>query len=258
MKTLLKIIIGIFAAIVLAIGAVFFFTGDMVKTGDMFFESLKANDIESAYSHLSEDFKSNTNEEEFQRFIKDNSLSGFKESSWEERSINGGRGVLTGSISTINGGVIPIKLSFVKGESGWKIYSVEKPSSGFQEEASTNSIPPEEDMIEMVMNAAKRFSLAVNAKDAEEFHKTFSNQFKQQFTVEKLNEIYKPFYDLEIDLMVLQQYSPVFEEKPTIDENGILRIKGYFPTEPNKFYFNQTYIYEGLGWKLMGYSVNIN
>lgn len=258
MKTLLKIIIGIVVVFVLAIGAVFLFTGDMVKTGDMFFESLKANDIDSAYSHLSEDFKSNTNEKEFRRFIKDNSLFGFKESSWEERSINGGRGVLVGSISTIEGGVIPIKLSFVKGENGWKIYSVEKPSSGFQEESNTNSIPSEEALIIMVMDAARDFALAVNAKNSEEFHKTFSSQFKKQFTVEKLDEIYKPIYDLGVDLMLLQQYSPIFEEKPTLGEDGILRLKGYFPTNPSKFYFNQTYIYEGLGWKLMGYSVNIN
>ncbi|MGI1679847.1 MAG: hypothetical protein K6L75_13985 [Cellvibrionaceae bacterium] len=257
MKTLLKIIIGIVVVFVLAIGAVFFFTGDMVKTGDSFFESLKAGDIDAAYSFLSEDFKSSTNEEEFRRFIQDNALSGFEESSWAERSISGGRGVLTGSISTAGGGVVPLKLSFVKGPDGWKIYSVEKPSSGFQEESNINSVPSEQKQIEMVMVAAKEFAIGVNAKNSENFYKTFSGQFKQQFTIEKLNEIYKPFFDSGIDLLVLQQYSPVFDEKATIDEDGVLSLKGFFPTEPNKFYFKQTYIYEGLGWKLLGYSVNI-
>jgi len=257
MKPLLKIIIGIAVLFALGIGAVFFFTGDMVETGDAFFKSLKVNDLKAAYSYLSEDFKNNTTEEQFGRFIKENSISGFKESSWKERSMEGGRGELTGSISTVNGGVIPIKLSFVKGEHGWKIYSVEKPSSGFQEEADRNTIPSEEKQIEMIMVAAGDFSSAVTAKNCEEFYKTFSHKFKQQFTIDKLNEIYKPFYDSGIDLSVLQQYSPIFDGKPSIDENGVLRIKGYFPTEPNKFHFNQAYIYEGLGWKLLGYSVNI-
>jgi len=257
MKLLLKIIIGIVVLFMLAIGLILFLTGDMVKTGDAFFTSLKNNDINSAYNYLSEDFKSSTDEEQFSMFIKNNSLSEFKESSWEERSINGGRGVLTGSITTESGGVIPIKLSFVKGDQGWKIYSVEKPASGFQEQAEVNSIPSEEDQVKMIMVASEQFAKAVSMKSSADFHATFSSQFKQQFSVEKLDEIYKSFYDLGADLNVLKNYSPIFEEKPSIDENGILRIKGYYPTEPNKFYFNQTYIYEGLGWKLMGYSVNI-
>ena len=128
MKTFLKIIGGLVAIFILAIGAVFFLTGDMVKVGDEFFTALKNNDVPKAYTYLSEDFKVNANENEFKEFVDKNSISSFKESSWEERSINGGRGELTGSITTSNGGVVPIKLSFVKGENGWKIYAIEKPN----------------------------------------------------------------------------------------------------------------------------------
>lgn len=252
-----KILIGIVVVIVLAIGAIFFFTGDMVETGDKFFQALKENNLPEAYSYLSEDFRSKTQEVEFKEFVEKNSIADFKESSWSERSISGGRGVLTGSISTKNGGVIPLKLSFVKGKDGWKIYSIEKPSSGFQEETEGHSMPPESQQIEMIRKATRDFAAAVKNKDAANFYKSFSSVFKQQFTVQKLNEIYKPFYDLGIDLSVLEQFAPVFDQKPSIEKNGVLRITGYFPTEPNKFYFNQTYIYEGLGWKLNGYSVRI-
>ncbi|MES9817612.1 MAG: hypothetical protein ABW155_13230 [Candidatus Thiodiazotropha sp.] len=229
----------------------------MVETGDEFFQALKENNISQAYTHLAEDFRSNTKESEFKEFVEKNSISNFKESSWEERSISGGRGVLTGSISTESGGVIPIKLSFVKGDNGWKIYSIEKPSSGFLEETETHSMPSESEQIELIKRSAREFAVAVNKKSCADFYSMFSSTFRQQFSIEKLDEAYKSFYDLGVDLLVLQQYSPVFDKKPSIDENGVLQITGYFPTEPNKFYFDQKYIYEGLGWKLLGYSVNI-
>lgn len=255
MKTLLKVVIGIVAVFVLAVGVIFFISRDMVKTGDKFFLALKENNISQAYSYLSEDFRSGTNDNEFRDFIARNSISSFKESSWSKRSISGGRGVLNGSISTNSGGVIPLKLSFVKGEKGWEIYSIEKPSSGFQEETATHSIPSGPQQIEMIRMASKEFAIAVKNKSMADFYKIFSSMFKQQFTVEKMDEIYKPFYGLGIDLLVLEEYAPVFDKKPTIDEDGVLTISGYFPTQPNKFFFDQTYIYEGLGWKLIGYSV---
>lgn len=257
MKTLLKIVIGIVVVFALAIGAVFFLTGGMVETGDKFFQSLKDGNISQAYLYLSEDFRSSTKEEEFRDFVEKNSISNFKESSWSERSISGGRGVLTGSISTNSGGVIPLKLSFVKGEDSWKIYSIEKPPTGFQDETETHSMPSESQQIEMIRKATKDFALAVKNNSSIDFHKTFSSLFRQQYTVEKLDEIYKPFYDLGADLSILEQYSPVFDKKPAINEDGVLIITGYYDTEPNKFYFDQKYMYEGFGWKLMGYSVNI-
>ena len=56
---------------------------------------------------------------------------------------------------------------------------------------------------------------------------------------------------------MLDNYSPQFSSKPTIDDNGVLVIAGHYPTKPNQVYFQQKYIYEGLGWKLIGFSADI-
>ena len=42
-----------------------------------------------------------------------------------------------------------------------------------------------------------------------------------------------------------------------IGEHGELILKGYFPTKPDQVYFEQKYLYEGLGWKLFGFSINV-
>ncbi|MGH8120686.1 MAG: hypothetical protein ACRESK_08740 [Gammaproteobacteria bacterium] len=257
MKTFLKIIGGLVVIIILAIGAVFFFTGGMVKAGDEFFLALKENDLVRAYTYLSEDFKAGTNESEFRAFIEKNTISGFKESSWGERSISGGRGELTGSITTANGGVVPIKLSFVKGDNGWKIYSIEKPSAGFQEESTTVAMPTEQEQVKLVADTINIFVQSVNDKSMAKFYNHVSNLWQRESTPEKLNESFGSFYDLDADLTVLNNYSPRFDSTPAIDENGILVISGHYPTEPSRVYFEQKYIYEGLGWKLVGFNINV-
>ncbi len=103
---ILSVIAGI---IVLILAAVFYFTADMVTVADDFFKAVKSNDIEKAYTYLSDDFKANTSKGALTDFISKSGLTGFKTASWGERSISGSRGEL-GPVST-ESGRIPIKLT---------------------------------------------------------------------------------------------------------------------------------------------------
>lgn len=257
MKKLIKIFLGIVGVFIIAIVAVFYFTADMVKSADEFFSAVKENDINKAYTYLSEDFQASTSQTDLEIYLENNFIDKFKEASWESRSINGGRGSLIGSISTQTGGVVPITLSFVKGDNGWKIYSIQKPSSGIQEESSTAEIPSEQEQVQLVSKSMKIFAESVNDKSMAKFHSHVSNLWQQQFTIGKFDEAFGVFYDTGVDLTVLDKYSPQFRAKPSIDENGVLVIAGHYPTEPNQVHFEQKYIYEGLSWKLMGFSANI-
>jgi len=62
MKKLLKIVIGIVVVFVAAIVAVFYFTAGMADTADAFFSAIKKQDIATARSYLSEDFKASIDE----------------------------------------------------------------------------------------------------------------------------------------------------------------------------------------------------
>lgn len=130
MKTLAKVLLGIVGVIALAIAAVFYLTADMTTVADEFFRAVKTNDMDKAYTYLSDDFKAGTSKAELHDFMVSSSLSKFKEASWQSRSFHGNRGQLVGSITTVSGGVVPVTLSFVKGEGGWRIYSIQKPSAG--------------------------------------------------------------------------------------------------------------------------------
>ena len=257
MKTIGKILLGIIALIAIAISAIFFFTSDMVTTADDFFRAVKNKDIQAASAHLSEDFKASTPTNELEQYLKNNSLDKFNEADWGSRSISGGRGSLSGSVTTDAGGVIPITLNFVKGESGWKIYSIEKPASGLKEETSARQVPTEQEQVRLVAQSVSVFADAVSDKSMAKLHSHISNLWRQQVSIEELDEIFGGFYDFNADLRILNNYSPSFNAQPSVDENGVLEISGYYPTKPDQFKFEHSYIYEGLSWKLIGFSAYI-
>ena len=257
MKKLISIFLGVVAVFVLALVSVFYFTADMVTSADEFFLAVKDKNIQQAYTYLSEDFQASTSEIELENYLQKNRIHKYKEASWESRSMNGGRGSLTGSITTESGGVVPITLNFVNSDNGWKIYSIQKPSSGIQEESTPLALPSEQGQVALVNEAMLVFAESVNEKSMSKLHKYSSNLFQKQFGVEKLDEAFGTFYELGIDLTLLKDYSPIFEEKVSIDEEGKMTIKGFYPTQPNKVHFTLSYAYEGLGWKLIRLGVNI-
>ncbi len=257
MKTLMKILAGFVMVIVLGIGAIFFFTADMVTTADGFFTSVKNDKLEEAYSYLSEDFRAGTSEAELQNFLDQNGIADFKEADWQSRSVNGGRGKLTGSLTTNSGGVVPITLNFVKGADDWKIYAIEKPAAGIQQEVTTAEMPSEQQQVQLVSESMLAFAESLNAGNMTRFHSHVSNLWQQQFSPEKFEQAFSAFLGKGLDLTFLKGMSPLFSTKPVINDEGLLIIRGHYPTEPKKVFFEQKYIYEGLGWKLAGFSADI-
>jgi hypothetical protein len=56
MKKFQKVFLGIVVIVVLGITAVSYFTSDMVKAADGFFNAVKSGDISKAYSYLAQEY----------------------------------------------------------------------------------------------------------------------------------------------------------------------------------------------------------
>jgi hypothetical protein len=256
-KTFLKILAAIGAVVVIAIVVVMFMTAGMSNTADKFFLAVKSNNYDEAYSLLSEDFKSNTSKDQLKSYMVNNSFSKFKEASWGSRSINGGRGELVGSVTTDSDGVIPISIGFIKGENDWKIYSIKKPASGIQEETETATMPSEKEQIKLVSETFHIFAVSVKEKSMSKMFNHVSNLWQKQFSIAKFDETFGSYYQFGDDLMVLDHHSPQFSDKASINEDGVLLLKGLYPTKPKQVHFEQEYIYEGLSWKLTRFNIDI-
>jgi hypothetical protein len=256
-KRLLKIVIGIVVVFVLGIAAVFYFTAGMAKTADAFFEAVRQQDIAAARSYLSEDFKASTDEAALKEYLSKGALLKFKKASWSNRQISGGRGELNGAVTTDTGGVVPLKLMFVKENDAWKIYAIQKPTAGLQTEQTSPTIPTKADQATLVKLSMHDFGLSVNRKTMEHFHGTVSRLWQRQITTEKFNEVFGRTFDSGLDFTVLDNVEPIIEPVLTLGEHGELVLKGYFPTKPKPINFEQKYLYEGVNWKLFGFSIEI-
>ena len=70
-------------------------------------------------------------------------------------------------------------------------------------------------------------------------------------------DIFQVFIDKNIDLRVLDRYTPLFDEKPGLDNEGFLVLKGHFATRPSIAIFDMKFMKIGDTWKLMRLFVNI-
>jgi hypothetical protein len=262
MRTWMKVLLGIVAAIAVAIGLVIYATNDMSKTAEAFFTAVKANDTVAIQSQLSANFKQAVDEARLAGFIKTNGIDRFKSASWGGRSVNTSGGVQTGeldgSITLDDGGLVPIKIKFIKEGGAWKILSLEKAKAGISEDGKSAGagIPANDQLVRMVNDTTQVFGRSLRDKSMQGFYGYISQVWQQQISVDALNKIFKPFIDAELDLSGLKGISPVFDTQPALDDNGVLIVKGYYPSKPLRVLFTQKYVLEGSEWKLLGINVN--
>lgn len=252
MKTWMKVVLGIIAAILALVGLIFWLTGDVTKAGDDFFAAVQNDDIDAAYELLSDDFQAGTSKEELKSYLVANALDKITEVSWGSRSIESNRGTLSGTVTTQSGSAVPLTLNLVNGKNGWQIYAIEKQAAGFRQDNSTAPMPTEEGQVALVNKTVGVFVDSLNVQDMQGFYDHISYLWQQQADVAKLNEVFGGFFPYRSDMQKLKE-TPVVITKPAfINDDGVLEIHVRYENQYGLASFTIKYIYEGLGWKVLG------
>jgi hypothetical protein len=124
--------------------------------------------------------------------------------------------------------------------------------------AATPAKPPEGRVLEaLVKTTLLSFNDAVMTGDYSVFHAKLSKPFRQQFTQEKLAQSFASFAEKGVDIGIISTFPPTFDSPPSIDSDGRLLVKGYFPTEPSRCYFDLKFIPGEGSWKLIAINVNV-
>ncbi|WP_299487269.1 hypothetical protein [Acaryochloris sp. IP29b_bin.137] len=126
-----------------------------------------------------------------------------------------------------------------------------------QETVSPLRLPSEAEQVKLVNESVLIFAASVNDKSMEKFYSSISVLWQQQCTIQQLDEAFTSLYKLDLDLTVLKHFSPIFNNQPSIEENVVMPITGFYPTQPKQVHFELKYLYEGQSWKLMHFSTNI-
>jgi len=257
MKKFLIVLSVIIVFVGVIVAGVFYLTSGITRTADEFFNSVKKNDMQAAYTYLSEGFRASTPQERLETFLRSNALNNYKSASWSNRSITWKTGKVEGTIETADGGTIPIKIEFVKETGGWKILSIQKEMAGLNPQEAKKTVPDDDTLRRMTDTTVREFALAVNKKDFTDFYNSLSELWKSQITPEKLKDLFKVFIDNNVDLTIVKQHKPVFSKVPEISKDGTLELEGYYPTKPSATYFKLTFLYEHPAWKLAGIRVTV-
>lgn len=121
---------------------------------------------------------------------------------------------------------------------------------------ATPKVPADKELKALVFDSLFAFNQAVQKKDFTQFHaERLSSEFRKQFPLEKFTAAFQVFIDKGYDISSIAKSEPVFDAPPTIDSDGLLAVKGQYPTRPNKVTFKLSYIQESSAWKLVGINV---
>ena len=72
----------------------------------------------------------------------------------------------------------------------------------------------------------------------------------------RLSETFAKFRNHHFDLSPIVLLQPKLVRKPEIDQRGMLRISGFFPTEPERVNFDLMYQFLDGQWRLFGIAAN--
>jgi len=88
-------------------------------------------------------------------------------------------------------------------------------------------------------------------------HAKLAKPFRDQFSSDKLKEVFKPFADGHIDFDLIAAKLPVASEPARIDDRGVLMLRGYFDTSPSRVTYDLDLIQSDGEWKLIKLNVKV-
>jgi hypothetical protein len=82
-----------------------------------------------------------------------------------------------------------------------------------------------------------------------------ANSFRMSNDPSRLAEIFAALRKRQLDLSPILFFTPKITQQPQIDQRGLLRLTGFFPTAPEQVVFDIYYAFEGGQWRLFGIGV---
>jgi hypothetical protein len=88
-------------------------------------------------------------------------------------------------------------------------------------------------------------------------HAKLSKQFRDQFSPERLKEVFKPFVDQKIDIDIIAAKAPIQSKDAVVDDRGVLSLVGHFDTMPSHVFYDLAYVMSDGEWKPIKINVNV-
>ncbi|MGH8717667.1 MAG: TIR domain-containing protein [Burkholderiales bacterium] len=130
---LLKWGLGIACFVLVAVSLALYATRGVTRDAEKFLAALGDNDVATAYSLAATALKSRESADSLGVKLKQLGLNDYRSSSWSSRSIKNNTAALTGTVTTRQGGTIPITMNLLKEGGSWKVLAISGPQAGIRE-----------------------------------------------------------------------------------------------------------------------------
>lgn len=119
-------------------------------------------------------------------------------------------------------------------------------------------VPPLTGIRELANQELESLAAAFKGNDFSTYLKTASMQYQSQYDNEKLLKAFSPFLENNINLRKWMSGDFILTDEPVIDENGVLKFSGKYPTSPESLKFSGSYVFSEGIWKTLGPNIQIN
>jgi hypothetical protein len=88
-------------------------------------------------------------------------------------------------------------------------------------------------------------------------HDKLAKPFREQFSPERLKQVFKTFADQHVDWGLIAAKPPIATAEPQIDNRGALLLRGYFDTRPSRLNYELDFLPSEGEWKPIKLIVDI-
>jgi hypothetical protein len=246
---------------------------DPATSAKVFLALIEAGRTQEAYEGAALGLKEQQTLRFFEQTCKELGLGEYASMTSTPPAFDRNTAKLNVEIVTKSGGKQTFIVTLVDERGAWRVFSIRTPKSpqtGVSRnlfgtvgkgpaftDALSRPMPTEGEVRQLLEDALLMFNAGVQEGSFDNFFEQIARSWQDQVTKGQITRTFQPFIDKRVDISGIRGVQPVFEEPPTITTEGLLTVKGYYPTQPLRVLFMMRFLYELPRWKLFGLDVSL-
>jgi hypothetical protein len=224
---------------------------------EAFFNAAAQNNYPEAVSFLSSGLKASLTPAELEKYVNRMATVNYTSSGWNKRTISDNLVELLNSSGSGEHTSSNIEIVFVKENGDWKILSIKVKGPVSSPSEAVKKIPSLDSLKSLVYASLNILSYAITSGNFFDFYRALSLQYQHKTTPSGLKTSFNVYGQQGISLKPTDESGVVFDEVPDISAEGVLLLKGYYPTRQYPVYFELGYRQELFQWRLDNIKVSI-
>jgi hypothetical protein len=157
-------------------------------------------------------------------------------------------------------GQVDFELVFEMVGSRWRLFGIGVKPTGKNEArlvaADKSALPDPAALLVLIRNHIIALNQANLTGNYSVLHDMASPGFQQANSLDKLRSVFAVLRDRQIDLAPVAVIEPKLSRPAAVDQNGMLRLTGFFPSEPERVNFDMAFQIASGQWRLFGVGLN--